>query len=58
MKWVLILIAVHVNDASDIPAKLSMTFESEQQCEKAKESIEYWIKFKSFKVEAKCQKQS
>lgn len=56
--WLLILIAVHVNNPADIPASLQMTFPTEAECISAKDSLTYWVKFDWFKVTAKCQKKS
>ena len=56
--WVMILIAVHLNDPTDIPAKLTLDFPDQHSCEHAKSSLSYWVKFKSFKVEALCQRKS
>lgn len=54
--WLMILIAVHMNNASDIPARVSLEFPDQASCEHAKQNIQYWVKFESFKVEAKCTK--
>jgi len=56
--WLLIMIAVHVNNPADIPASLQMTFPTEAECMAAKDSLTYWVKFDWFKVTAKCQKKS
>jgi hypothetical protein len=55
--WLMILIAVHLNDPKDIPARVQMEFETQQACERAKSSLAYWVKFESFKVVAECKKQ-
>jgi hypothetical protein len=52
--WMLLLIAVHVNNPNDIPARLTLQFQTQQQCEQALQSMTYWVKFESFKVEGKC----
>ena len=54
----MILIAVHLNDPADIPARMTMDFPDQQSCEQAKSSLTYWVKFKNFKVEALCQRKS
>ena len=54
--WLMILIAVHINDPTDIPGKIILEFPNQQSCEKSKQSMEYWLKFKNFKVEASCLK--
>jgi hypothetical protein len=54
--WILLLIAVHVNDPKDIPAKVQLTFETREDCQRAESTLEYWVKFKQFKVETSCLK--
>ena len=54
--WLMILIAVHVNDPKDIPARVTLEFANQAACEQAQQSLQYWVKFDSFKVEAKCAK--
>lgn len=54
--WTLILIAVHINNPSDIPGRINLQFQSQQQCEQVLQSMTYWLKFEKFKVEGKCQK--
>jgi hypothetical protein len=56
--WLMLLIAVHINDPSDIPAKMTLEFPDQHSCEQAKSSLSYWVKFKNFKVEASCQRKS
>jgi len=55
MNWVLIIIAVSINNPNDVPARLTLAMGSQQQCEAAKASITYKIKFDSFKVVASCE---
>lgn len=52
----MILIAVHINDPKDIPAKVTLEFPDQASCEQSKQSINYWVKFENFKVEGKCVK--
>jgi hypothetical protein len=54
--WMMILIAVHINDPKDIPGRITLQFQTQQQCEQALQSMTYWLKFENFKVEGKCQK--
>jgi hypothetical protein len=56
--WILLLIAVHINDPNDIPARIQIPFETFAECEQAKDNFTYWIKFDQFKVIAQCKKQS
>ena len=52
--WLMILIAVHVNNPDDIPGKIILQFQTQQQCEQTLKSMTYWLKFNSFKIEGKC----
>jgi hypothetical protein len=53
--WILLLIAIHISDFKDIPARVQIPFENQAACEYAKANMSYWIKFESFKIEATCQ---
>lgn len=55
MKWILILICVSVTNASDIPGKTTIEFESQSQCENSLATMTYWLKFNSFKIVGKCE---
>ena len=52
--WVLIILAIHVNDPEDIPGKVQLQFQSLQECQQAQSTISYNLKFKSFKVISEC----
>ena len=54
--WILILLAVHINNPNDIPARVEMRFNSEEQCLQALSGMTYWVKFESFKVVGQCKK--
>lgn len=56
--WLMILIAVHVTDPKDMPARVTLEFPNQAACEHAQQSLQYWVKFDSFKVEAKCAKKT
>jgi hypothetical protein len=56
--WILIMIAVHVTNPNDQPGKVQLQFETEKSCVEALQSIQYELKFKQFRVEGKCVKQS
>jgi hypothetical protein len=45
-----------MHNPNDIPAKITMQFDTQQQCEKSLQSMSYWMKFENFKIEGKCQK--
>jgi hypothetical protein len=55
--WILILIAVHVNNPKDIPGKITMEFPDELSCQQSLSTIKWQLKFENFKVDGKCQKQ-
>jgi hypothetical protein len=54
--WLMILIAVNINNPSDQPAKMSMEFPDKQSCEQVKTTLSYSVKFKNYKIEASCQR--
>jgi hypothetical protein len=54
--WLMILIAIHINDPKDIPGKITLEFINQQQCEQTLQTMTYWLKFEQFKVVGKCQK--
>ena len=54
----MILIAVHINDPLDQPARIELTFPNQQSCEQTQSTMKYDLKFKSFKVIAECKKQN
>ena len=56
--WLLIILAVNINNPQDVPGRISVEFATERACESARESVKYWLKFEGFKVQAQCQKQS
>lgn len=58
MKWLLLIIAVHINNPADIPAKLTLEFATHDACKAAQSSLKTWIKFDTFKVKSECQQQS
>ena len=55
--WLLILIAVNVNDPTDQPGKVEIYFQDQKSCQHALETIKWNLKFKSFKVVGECKKQ-
>jgi hypothetical protein len=55
MKWVLIFLCVSINNPKDVPGRLTLEFESKQQCETSLSTMTYWLKFDSFKVVGKCE---
>ena len=54
--WLMILLAVHINNPNDVPGKITLQFENQQQCEQTLRTLTYKLKFDTFKVEGKCQK--
>ena len=46
--WLMILIAVAINDPKDIPAKVMIEFPDQLSCEQSLRSMNYWVKFDSF----------
>lgn len=56
--WILLLIAVHIVDSKDIPARVTIPFETQMACEYARDNLTYWVKFNNFKVVGQCEKKS
>ena len=56
--WLLVIIAVNINNPADQPGRITIEFDTEQACELARVSVKYWFKFEGFKVQSQCQKQS
>ena len=56
--WLLIIIAVHISDPSNQPGRVELAFPDQISCENVLNTMKYNLKYKSFKVEATCQKQS
>jgi len=54
--WILILIAMHINNPNDRPGKIELEFKDRASCEHALASMKFELKFKSFKVEGECRK--
>jgi len=54
--WLLIILAVNINDPKDIPGKVTLEFPDQISCENSLHSLKYKLKFDGFKVEGKCQK--
>jgi hypothetical protein len=54
--WLLILVAVHMNNPQDQPGRIELEFKDRISCELSLSSMKYELKFKNFKVEGKCQK--
>jgi hypothetical protein len=54
--WLMILIAVHLNDPKDIPGKITLEFPDQVSCEQSLQSLTYWLKFNNFKIEGRCTK--
>lgn len=52
--WILLLTAIHLNNPNDIPAKITIEFETETQCLEALKTIDYKIKYSNYKIEPKC----
>lgn len=54
--WILLLIAVNVNNANDIPGKVELTFQDQETCQQTLSTVRYWLKLKTFKIIAQCEK--
>jgi hypothetical protein len=56
--WLLIILAVHVNDPKDVPGRVTLEFPTQVECDRAKSTITSWLKFESFKITSQCQRKS
>ena len=54
--WVLIIIAININNPQDIPATITLDMPSLHVCEEVLDSLKYKIKYSSYKVEGSCQR--
>ena len=52
--WILLLIAVNANNPNDQPAWVQISMPDEAACEQAADTLQYWIKFKNFQLDARC----
>jgi len=55
MKWLLIFLCVNINNPNDVPGKLTLEFDTKQQCEASLKTMTYWLKFDTFKVVGNCE---
>lgn len=53
--WIMIIIAVHINNPTDIPGRVEIEMPSLEICQDSLKSIKSWIKFTNFKITAICQ---
>lgn len=56
--WIMILIAVNLNNPQDQPGRVELMFPTQQSCEEAKSTMKYNLRSKSFKMVAECKKQT
>jgi hypothetical protein len=54
--WILILIAVHINNPNDQPGRIELVFPNQISCEQSLQSMTYWLKFNQFKINGRCVK--
>ena len=54
--WLLIILAVNINNPVDQPGRVTIEFDTEQACVRAQHSVKYQFKFEGFKVQSQCQK--
>jgi hypothetical protein len=54
--WILILIAVHINNPNDQPGRIELVFPNRTSCEQSLQSMTYWLKFNQFKINGRCVK--
>lgn len=56
MMWILILLAININNPKDIPGRIELLYENENQCLYSLNTLTYELKFKNFKIEGQCKK--
>jgi len=56
--WILIILAINVNNPDDVPGQVTLKFQNGQQCYEALASLQYKLKFSNFYVSGKCQRSS
>ena len=56
--WLMILIAVNINNPQDRPGRVELIFPDQNTCERVLQTMTYELKFRSFRVEGRCQKLS
>lgn len=56
MEWMLLILAVSINNSTDIPARVTIEFQDEKTCLNSLNTLKYWVKYESYKVKAECQK--
>lgn len=52
--WILLLTAIHLSNPNDVPAKITIEFQTETQCLEALKTIDYKIKYSNYKIEPTC----
>ena len=43
-----------MSNPNDIPGKVTIQFQTQQQCEQALNDSQYWLKFSSFNIKGEC----
>jgi len=56
--WMLVIIAMHINDPGNQPGRVELEFKDRTSCESALASMKYELKFKNYKIVGECKKQS
>ena len=52
--WILLLLAININNPKDVPGTISLEFNSYESCISSANTIQYELKFKNFRIEAQC----
>lgn len=52
--WILLILAINVNNPNDIPGRVQITFKTQEECREAADNMSSWLKFKDFRVTAQC----
>lgn len=54
--YLLILLVVNIYDATDVPGRIQLQFQTQASCELALQSMKTWVKFPWFTVRGHCEK--
>jgi hypothetical protein len=58
MSWILVIFLFKMSEPSGLQNVFRINFGTELECNQALNTIDYWSKNKSYKVEARCIKQA
>jgi hypothetical protein len=54
--WLLVLLAMRINDPQDVPGRITLEFPTEESCKTSLKTFTYWLKFDTYKIVGQCEK--